>query len=65
MIIPDRFLEEISMGVIIAFLFLMGVFLFCALIASWFVDGSAAIAIVAILIMASIFAWSSPRNKKK
>lgn len=53
------------MGVIIAFLFLMGVFLFCALIASWFVEGEAAIAIVAILIMASIFAWSSPRNKKK
>ncbi len=53
------------MGFIIAILFFVGTFIVCALIASWFVEGEAAIIIEAILIMASIFAWSSPRNKKK
>ncbi len=50
------------MGVIIAILFLVGAFLFCALIASWFVEGSGAIAIVAILIFAGL--WAASGKKK-
>lgn len=49
------------MGALIAILFLIGAFMFCALVASWFVDGSAAIVIVAVLIFAGIWAAASQK----
>lgn len=42
------------MGLIIAILFLIGAFLFCMAVASWFVEGTVAIVIVAILLSALI-----------
>ncbi len=50
------------MGILVAVLFLVGAFLFCALIASWFVEGSAAITIVAILLLVGIFAASGSKK---
>lgn len=50
------------MGALIAILFLIGAFIFCALIASWFVEGSGAIAIVAILIF--VGCWTAAGKKK-
>lgn len=50
------------MGAIIAILFLVGAFMFCALIASWFVEGTGAITVVAILILVGLFIAAG--NKK-
>lgn len=50
------------MGALIAILFLIGAFMVCALVASWFVEGSAAITIVAVLIF--IGCWAAACKKK-
>ena len=50
------------MGVIIAVLFLVGAFMACALIASRFVEGSAAITIVAILLLVGLFVASGSKK---
>lgn len=50
------------MGLIIAILFIVGTFMFCALIASWFVEGSGAITIVAILIFIGIVAVACKKD---
>lgn len=50
------------MGALIAILFLIGAFVFCALVASWFVEGTGAITIVAVLIF--IGCWVAACKKK-
>ncbi len=50
------------MKLLIAIVFLIGAFLFCALVASWFAEGGAAITIIAILIFVGVFAASSSKK---
>lgn len=43
------------MGAIIAILFLIGSFMVCTVIASWFVEGTTAAMVVGVLLLIGIF----------